>query len=270
VIRVDPATGAQTTVSSGGSFDAPSGIALEADGDILVADVQAFADFLGGVIRVDPATGAQTTVSSGGSFLNPFGVAVVPTPTDTTPPETQIDSGPQGLTNQTSPSFEFSADEPATFECRIDAGSFAPCESGDSFGPLSDGPHTFFVRAIDLAGNVDETPAERSLEVRACTISGNNNANTLHGTRGDDVLCGFGGNDTINPSLGNDIVFGGTGNDYISPGFGDDRLLGQDGNDSVNGGPGNDELDGGAGTDTCTGGLGFDTAVGCEGVIGVP
>jgi hypothetical protein len=76
VIRVDPASGAQTTVSSGGSFFDPSGVALEADGDILVADQNAFAG-PGGVIRVDPASGAQTTVSSGGSFLHPTGVAVV-------------------------------------------------------------------------------------------------------------------------------------------------------------------------------------------------
>jgi hypothetical protein len=76
VIRVDRATGAQTAVSLGGSLVDPSGIALEADGDILVADPEAFADFSGGVIRVDPATGAQTTVSSSGSFANPFAVAV--------------------------------------------------------------------------------------------------------------------------------------------------------------------------------------------------
>jgi sugar lactone lactonase YvrE len=78
VIRVDPASGAQTTVSSGGSFVHPSGVALEADGDILVADYSAFGgdDGPGGVIRVDPASGAQTTVSSGGSFATPFGVAL--------------------------------------------------------------------------------------------------------------------------------------------------------------------------------------------------
>jgi NHL repeat len=67
VIRVNPTTGAQATVSSGGSFVDPSGIAVEADGDILVADANAFGGG-GGVIRVDPATGAQTTVSSGSSF----------------------------------------------------------------------------------------------------------------------------------------------------------------------------------------------------------
>jgi hypothetical protein len=76
VIQVDPATGAQTPVASGGSFANPARVALEADGDILVADADAFAFGTGGVIRVDPATGAQTTVSSGGSFADPVAVAL--------------------------------------------------------------------------------------------------------------------------------------------------------------------------------------------------
>ena len=73
VIRVDPATGAQATVSSGGLFAQNVGLALEADGDIVVADMSAS---FGAVIRIDPATGAQATVSSGGSFEDPVGVAV--------------------------------------------------------------------------------------------------------------------------------------------------------------------------------------------------
>jgi hypothetical protein len=62
-------------VSAGGSFVDPFGVALEADGDILVADTDAFGGG-GGVIRVDPATGAQTAVSTGGSFVDPAGIAV--------------------------------------------------------------------------------------------------------------------------------------------------------------------------------------------------
>ena len=77
VIRVNPSTGALTTLSEGGSFNLPLGIAVEADGDIVVADQEAFGG-PGGVIRVNPADGAQTTVSSGGSFLDPVGITVVP------------------------------------------------------------------------------------------------------------------------------------------------------------------------------------------------
>ncbi|KAA1395692.1 FG-GAP-like repeat-containing protein [Aeromicrobium ginsengisoli] len=81
---------------------------------------------------------------------------------DDTAPKTRIDSGPANITNQTSATFTFSADEPATFECSLDAGAYSACHSGDTFGSLDSGTHTFAVRATDLAGNVDPTPATRS------------------------------------------------------------------------------------------------------------
>jgi tRNA G37 N-methylase TrmD len=72
VIRVNPVTGARTAVSEnsspqgGPSFVDPFGIALAANGDILVADQNAFGGG-GGVIRVNPATGARTAVSENSS-----------------------------------------------------------------------------------------------------------------------------------------------------------------------------------------------------------
>jgi streptogramin lyase len=75
VIGVDPDTGAQTEISSGGSFRNPHGIALEADRDILVLDIGTV-EVTGAVIRIDPASGAQTTVSSGGSFIAPDGIGL--------------------------------------------------------------------------------------------------------------------------------------------------------------------------------------------------
>jgi hypothetical protein len=77
LLRVTPGTGAQTPVSSGGSFASLRGIALAPNGDVFVADENAFGGN-GGVIRVNPATGAQTPVSSEGSFVGPFGLAVAP------------------------------------------------------------------------------------------------------------------------------------------------------------------------------------------------
>jgi Big-like domain-containing protein len=79
---------------------------------------------------------------------------------DTIDPVASVDSGPDGPTRDNTPRFDFSSDEPgSTFECRIDGtpSDFAPCEGpGDSHivaQPLSDGPHTFVVRATDAAGN---------------------------------------------------------------------------------------------------------------------
>lgn len=78
---------------------------------------------------------------------------------DNTTPETTIDSNPSDPSNNVNPSFTFGANEPATFECEVDNDGFGQCTSGDSFGPLSDDLHMFQVRATDIAGNTDQTPA---------------------------------------------------------------------------------------------------------------
>jgi DNA-binding beta-propeller fold protein YncE len=84
---------------------------------------------------------------------------------DVTPPETTIDSGPQGEITATSASFTFSSNESGTYECRMDAQAFAACTSPKEFTGLSLGAHTFQVRATDASENVDATPAERSFTV---------------------------------------------------------------------------------------------------------
>ena len=89
-----------------------------------------------------------------------------PPPDDTTPPETTIDSGPSGTVNSSSASFAFSSDEAgSTFECKLDASTFASCTSPKAYGGLSNGSHTFEVRATDAAGNTDATPGSRTWTV---------------------------------------------------------------------------------------------------------
>jgi hypothetical protein len=79
---------------------------------------------------------------------------------DLTPPETTIDTGPPDRTNNSAATVTFSSDDPsATFECNVDARGFVPCSSPFASEPLSDGSHTVEVRATDLAGNVDTSPA---------------------------------------------------------------------------------------------------------------
>lgn len=75
VIRVDPVTGTQTLVSVGGMFARPTGLAIEADGNLIVVDRDAQGGN-GAVIRVDPTTGAQTLVTSGGNLTDPLWVAI--------------------------------------------------------------------------------------------------------------------------------------------------------------------------------------------------
>jgi glucose/arabinose dehydrogenase len=79
---------------------------------------------------------------------------------DATPPDTIIDSGPSNPTNQTSAAFTFhSTESGSSFQCQLDNGGFSACTSGKSYSSLSDGGHSFQVRATDGAGNTDPTPA---------------------------------------------------------------------------------------------------------------
>ena len=85
---------------------------------------------------------------------------------DTAAPNTTIGTGPAGSTASTGAIFSFSADDPAaTFECKLDAGSFTSCASPKSYNGLAETSHTFSVRATDLAGNTDPTPATRTWTV---------------------------------------------------------------------------------------------------------
>ncbi|HET7418458.1 MAG TPA: Ig-like domain-containing protein [Solirubrobacterales bacterium] len=89
---------------------------------------------------------------------------------DTTAPDTTIEAGPSGTTIDTQPSFGYSsADLNARFECRLDAAAFEPCGYGSQRvePALTDGSHTYAVRAVDQAGNADATPATRSFTVDA-------------------------------------------------------------------------------------------------------
>jgi hypothetical protein len=85
--------------------------------------------------------------------------------TDTTPPETSIDlSGPTGTVKTNSARFIFSSPDAdvASFECSLDGAPFETCTSPKDYTNLGEGQHTFSVRAVDKAGNVDPTPASRS------------------------------------------------------------------------------------------------------------
>ena len=82
---------------------------------------------------------------------------------DTEAPETTLTSGPVPLSNSPSATFGFSSTGGAIgYECRLDAEAFASCDSPFTLDALSDGAHTFAVRAVDAAGNRDASPAEHA------------------------------------------------------------------------------------------------------------
>ena len=96
-----------------------------------------------------------------------FTVAAAP-PADSTAPDTTITSGPTGTSNDSTPTFAFTATEAnSVFECQVDSGAWANCTSPWTTGALSDGAHSVAVRATDVAGNTDATPATRSFTVAA-------------------------------------------------------------------------------------------------------
>ena len=64
-------------------------------------------------------------------------------------------AGPSSPTQQTTATFTFSANEPATFQCSLDTAGFDACPSSSSatYTGLQPGQHQFRVRATDSAQN---------------------------------------------------------------------------------------------------------------------
>ncbi len=108
---------------------------------------------------------------------------------DTVAPETSVASGPDAVTSSTSASLGYSGDAlggtaVAGYECRLDDAAFVPCgSSSESFSGLAAGEHTFEVRAVDEAGNVDASPASAvwtvDLTAPKTTITGHPDPTTL-------------------------------------------------------------------------------------------
>jgi hypothetical protein len=222
------------------------------------------------VTATDPATGLSSPCStSPRTYVE-----------DSAAPETTIDSGPSGATDDTTPVFTFSANEPgARFACRFDSAAFALCASPFQAPPLSGGAHAFDVRAFDAVGNADPTPARRSFSVgttfqasqlSACTLQGNHITGTadnddLRGTARTDIISGLSSSDVLRGLGGRDCLFGGGGTDRLFGGTGADLLFGGPDNDTLNGDAGSDRLSGDAGIDRLDGGAGNDALGGGAG-----
>jgi len=98
---------------------------------------------------------------------------------ETRAPTAAVSSGPPALSTNRSATFAFSADEPSSFQCQLDGGSFLPCSSPASYQGLGDGAHTFAVKATDAVGNpsplssygwtIDATAPETTLGSRPRT-----------------------------------------------------------------------------------------------------
>ncbi len=97
--------------------------------------------------------------------------------TDTTAPETTITGQPSNPTNSPSATFSFASSEAGShFECSLDGAAFTACSSTQNYNNLSNGSHTFQVRAIDFIGNLDATPASYTWTVSLPTATPTNTA----------------------------------------------------------------------------------------------
>lgn len=89
---------------------------------------------------------------------------------DTVTPVTTIESGPGQAEPSPNVTFEFSADEGSVrFECRLDSfddAAWTACVSPRTYTGLHYGRHSFQVRAIDQAGNVELPPATSEFGVK--------------------------------------------------------------------------------------------------------
>jgi hypothetical protein len=212
---------------------------------------------------------------------------------ETDPPDTIIDSGPSGITNDPTPTFAFHSTEPgSTFQCDSEgAYGFTSCTSPETTRRLVDGPHTFQVRARDAAGNQDPVPASRSFTVRTAEVKRSGSTLVVSAAPGatDNFVITRPSASTIRITDLPGGAFAGSGI-HTGPGCtrGDDytancnaagvtnlQVLSRTGTDRIlnataipavlNGGPGNDALTGGNGADTIIGGTGADNFKGRNG-----
>lgn len=114
-----------------------------------------------------------------------------------------------------------------------------------------------------IVGLAVGTPSAAQAGTETCqgltaTIIGSGQADTIHGTEGDDVIWAGAGDDTVHGNGGDDVICAGKGHDVVHGGTGNDRIVGYDGNDKLYGGNGNDELSGLRGNDLVHGGRGAD------------
>lgn len=158
----------------GGSATVSPSATLADNGSIIGAT--ATAPGFGGTFVVNPTTGdvninnanpygnytvtVTFTDNCGAITTRQFTLEVV----DEAPPDTTITTSPSNPSNSSSAVFSFTGTDTggsgiASFECKFDGGNFAVCTNPQTYNGLSNGSHTFQVRAIDAAGNADPSPA---------------------------------------------------------------------------------------------------------------
>ncbi|MFO7735803.1 MAG: hypothetical protein R6W70_06255, partial [bacterium] len=84
---------------------------------------------------------------------------------DTTSPVTEIAKTPEKITNFPTATFVFSTNEESELFCSKDNKKWKKCSSPFKIKDISDGKHSFFVKAVDRAGNEEIKPPSFSWTV---------------------------------------------------------------------------------------------------------
>ena len=158
-----------TTPKVKGSAEAGSTVKIYTTSDCTGTAVTGTASaFNGAGITITVADGSTTTfyatatdVAGTSACSTTFATYHV----DTSSPDTNITSTKlkKGILTVT---FESSEPDDATFLCAIDAGAFTSCTSPFTSAKQKKGKHTFYVKAVDRAGNEDFSPANFRFRIR--------------------------------------------------------------------------------------------------------
>ena len=110
---------------------------------------------------------------------------------DTVAPETSAVGGEPAAgesTTDTTASFTFSSEGGASFECSLDDGAWSACSSPHEPAGLMPGTHTFRVRAVDGAGNRDDSPSSRTWTVIASDADGDGRLRSIDCNDNDPTI----------------------------------------------------------------------------------
>lgn len=122
--------------------------------------------------------GAQTLTATAIDQAGNTAAATRAVIVDNTPPDTQITAGPNGTITDTSATFIVTGTDNLApvarlqYAWRLDGGPYSAFDPSTQIllSGLTSGTHTFEVKARDLAGNEDPSPARQSFTVSALSI----------------------------------------------------------------------------------------------------
>lgn len=133
-----------------------------------------------------------------------FNCTVAPTftitPPDISKPIVTLTSQPMNYSNQASGTIAFSANEAATFECKMDGGAYTPCTSPFSYSTAANSQHTFTVQATNSA-NKASTPVSftwtinSTLVENSAVIPPQTGQTTCYDVSGATIVCNGTGQD---------------------------------------------------------------------------